>query len=270
MSYSPYSPELKSAFDVLCRLPFFSGLSDEKKRELLKVASFKQLKTDENLFLHGDPITCIYWVCKGAVRVFRVTPKGRELTLKIATVGDALDAQNALQEMHTHNYNARAVLDTTLFAAPVEWILGHLENNWNHMSQYFIQKFVDELQRARVETEHRSTFSVVQNIACYLQHLCVLHQYDPHGFTLPYPKKVIASRLGVEMESLSRALPRLREYGINVRGKQISFSDMPAVQRLSCGACTAASECQIRKGMPELAEKSATQRKNPQRTGETS
>ena len=49
---------------------------------------------------------------------------------------------------------------------------------------------------------------------------------DVHGFTLPFKKSLIASRLGMELETLSRALPKLKEHGITVKGSQVVFHDV--------------------------------------------
>ena len=57
-----------------------------------------------------------------------------------------------------------------------------------------------------------------------------------HGFcevTLPYDKVLIAGRLGMKPESLSRAFARLREYGVTVRHNNAAIADIAVLRELS-------------------------------------
>ncbi len=46
---------------------------------------------------------------------------------------------------------------------------------------------------------------------------------------LPYEKALIASRLGMQPESFSRALKQLRPLGVEVRGDDVTISDIKAL-----------------------------------------
>ncbi len=72
-----------------------------------------------------------------------------------------------------------------------------------------------------VESEHKSTMNVAQRVGCFIQRLCVMHDLDPDRFTLPYSKALIASRLGISPETLSRAFVTLRKFGILVDDMQV-------------------------------------------------
>jgi len=43
---------------------------------------------------------------------------------------------------------------------------------------------------------------------------------------LPYEKALIASRLGMQPESFSRALKRLKPIGVEVRGDDVTITDI--------------------------------------------
>jgi CRP/FNR family transcriptional activator FtrB len=55
----------------------------------------------------------------------------------------------------------------------------------------------------------------------------------PETLTLPYEKSVLASLLGMTRESLSRVLPKLREHGVTVRGKDVVFQDVAKARALA-------------------------------------
>lgn len=249
-----------SAASVIAALPFFSDLKEEEKTELLKAASFRHVRRGEHVFLAGDPLTHVYWICAGAVQEYRETPDGHELTAAFRIAGDVLYDPDAQGQKRIHITNAKALQNTTLLALPIQWIDSHLKN-WNHLADKFLQTLAARAQETRVEAEHQSTMNAAQIVACFLQHLCVTHQFDPHGFTLPYTKSLIASRLGMELESLSRVLPKLREFGIVVSGKQVSFTDIASAQNYSCGHCSVHEDCPTHQAIRKLAENAPARKK---------
>lgn len=245
---------------IVWTLPFFSDLTDQEKSELLKVASFRHFKKNEMIFLSGDPMTHVYWVCSGMVQKYRETPDGHELTSAIRIIGDALFDPNSLQHRRNHTMNARAMEYTTLFAVPMPWLDEHMKS-WDHLANKFLDLISQRAQEARIEVEHQETMNAAQIIACFLQHLCVLHHFDPRGFTLPYSKSIIASRLGMELESFSRVLPKLRDLGIIVRGKEVSFTGIATAQRFSCGSCSVTEDCSTHQAMQKLTQNTSSKSK---------
>jgi CRP-like cAMP-binding protein len=75
------------------------------------------------------------------------------------------------------------------------------------------------------EMERQVTMTAPQILAHFLRQICDSHGLDPRGFALPYKKSLIASRLGMELETLSRAWPKLKDHGIIVKGSYVSFPD---------------------------------------------
>lgn len=241
-------------------LPFFADLTDKEKMELMRVSRFRHFRRGEMIFRIGDPVTHLNWVCAGAVQKYRETPDGREMTSAIRIVGDVLFDYDATQQKRVRIMNAKAIQSTTLLTVPAPWIDEHLKD-WDHLMNKFMEMLAQRAQEAQIEIEHQATFNAAQIIACFLQNLCVTHHLDPRGFTLPYTKSLIASRLGMELESLSRVLPKLREFGIVVSGKQVSFTDIASAQNYSCGHCSVQEDCPTHQAMRKLAESPSARKK---------
>ena len=49
---------------------------------------------------------------------------------------------------------------------------------------------------------------------------------------LPLTKSVLASRIGIAPESLSRALNRLKAVGVETHGREVELTDLEALRRL--------------------------------------
>jgi len=77
----------------------------------------------------------------------------------------------------------------------------------------------------QIEIEQPKTVILMEIVAAFLKQLCVYRRFDPHGFVLPYENSFIASRLGMDVETLSRILPKLWKLGITVNKKHVSFDN---------------------------------------------
>jgi CRP-like cAMP-binding protein len=70
----------------------------------------------------------------------------------------------------------------------------------------------------------------IERLSAYLLELA-----DAEGgeavIKLPYPKNVIASRIGITSESLSRVLARLAELGVRTEGNTLTIADVAAFRR---------------------------------------
>lgn len=74
--------------------------------------------------------------------------------------------------------------------------------------------------------------SSTERLACYL--LGVAREHDGTGeFRLPYDKRVLAGRLGMTPENLSRAFATLREYGVETHGSRVALHNRAALERFA-------------------------------------
>ncbi len=54
-----------------------------------------------------------------------------------------------------------------------------------------------------------------------------------HAFNMPYEKKVLAARIGLAPEVLSRAFSTLAKYGVRVEGAKVWIGDIDALRKLA-------------------------------------
>ncbi len=230
--------------DVISTLPLFLGINEQEKSTLLGVARIRHLLRGQTLFFQGDPIICFYVVCRGTVQMFRETPDGHEITPDICISGDSLCPSEIIDSKPIYKVNARAVEDTTLLEVPMQWLKQNLQN-FDHLMLKLFADISQRLQRTTVEVERQTTMSAAQLISCFLYELCVLYDFDPRGFELPYSKTLIASRLGMELETFSRSLHKLKEYGIIVQGTHVSMfnNNTDKREKLVCNYCSGNGVC---------------------------
>ena len=76
--------------------------------------------------------------------------------------------------------------------------------------------------------------SAVQRVAEFLVSLCPIGK-GPFAIALPYDKILIAGRLGIKPESLSRVFATLRSAGVEVHALQVIVHDVGALRRVATG-----------------------------------
>ncbi len=234
------------ALDTLKALPIFSDLNQEEGNILIHNSRIRRCEKGQFLFMHGDKITHFYVLCRGSMQIFHETPDGHEVTSDILIAGDCINADEIIAKQNYHTVNARAVYDTALLEIPITWMRDHIKD-FDHIAQRLMTSLTDRLHKTQIEAEHLSTMSAAQIVACYLQKLCVLYNFNPHGFELPYSKTLIASRLRMELETFSRALQKLKDQGIVVTGTHVSFTNMQKTSHFVCDECSLSEDCSTHK-----------------------
>ncbi|MER2520840.1 MAG: Crp/Fnr family transcriptional regulator [Bdellovibrionales bacterium] len=224
--------------------PLFKGLGDAHRDAMLKAGHLRRYEDGQSVFMYGDPVRSFYLVCEGVVQLFRETPDGHELTAAVCLAGDTLGAHEIFMEKNAHHMvNAVAARASHILEFSADWLRENARKT-GAFALNVLALLSKESRVACVEAEHKSSMSAAQQVACFLERMCVLHGYDPHGFSLPYSKTLMASRLGMELETFSRALGTLRDYGIFIQGGHVSFRDLAKLESFSCADCTIAGSCQ--------------------------
>lgn len=227
---------------TLKALPLFSVLTREEIANITQNSRVRHCERGQFLFMHGEPITHFYVICRGTVQIFRETPDGHEVTSNMLIAGDAINAHEIITKESLRHMNARAVDDVMILKIPVSWMKAHL-NSFDHMSSHLMAALSDHLHSAQIEAEHQSTMTAPQIIACFLQRLCILYGFNPEGFDLPYSKTLLASRLRMELATFSRNLKRLKEEGITIEGTRVTFTDKQKTGRFVCDECSLSEDC---------------------------
>ena len=208
----------------------------------MSAGRIKRYPNGRLLFAYGDNIRYYYMVCKGAVQLFRETPDGHEMTADILLEGASVGVIETMQAQATYQFNAVAVKETAVLEFPVVWIQENAKRH-NTLALNLLAMFSRRAHTSMIEREHKSTMTAAQQVACFLQRLCMECGCDPNGFNLPYSKTLMASRLGMELETFSRALAKIRQQGIAVSGSLVSFKDVEKVTKYVCDSCSISGGC---------------------------
>src|SRR5262249_61217112 len=74
---------------ILRKTPLFASLTETEMHALAARTARKRFMKDEQLFAEGDPCTGLYLVAAGKIRIFKLSPSGREQSLAVEAPGSA-------------------------------------------------------------------------------------------------------------------------------------------------------------------------------------
>jgi len=215
--------------DIACarRSALLGGLSDEMLETVLTHSSIRSFGRGASIFLQGEKALNVFVVLDGWVKLFRVTPNGAEAVVAVFTRGQSFGEAVAFRNS-TYPVHAEAVTDCRLLCLDVTTLLGTMRARPELFSAVLAASY-QHLHDLIGQIEQLKAQTGAQRLAEFLLQLC-RHGEGSCTVTLPYDKTLIAGRLGMKPESLSRAFARLRDCGVRVSQNHAAIAD---VSRLS-------------------------------------
>ncbi|MBX7146075.1 MAG: Crp/Fnr family transcriptional regulator [Alphaproteobacteria bacterium] len=241
--------------DNIHSFPLFLGLTEFEKNELIQCAHIRQIARNEMLFTQGDPVSYFYFIINGTIQLFRTNIDGHEKTIAIIKSGQTMCEDEIMDSCQNHRVNAQVVEDSAIMEFPALWLKNTAKKH-STFALNLLSLIANHAHMAEVEAEHQATMSAAQLVACFMQRLCILYGFNPEGFDLPYSKTLIASRLGMELETFSRTLNKLKEHGISINGNRVTITDLKRIEKYVCNFCSISEECETHHS---INKKTATQ-----------
>lgn len=206
------------------RSHLFSGLEDDQFLEVMSHAAPVEIAAGQLLFGQGDPVEAFYWVSDGLIRLFRSSPQGDEKVIELVGSGRYF-AEAALFMGGRFPVNAAAQTNSRLIAIDgvsfKAWLAQDASRCFRLLAGMSarLHKLVNEID----------SLTLMKGTDRLLQYLLDHSDPDDDGqmmVELEAPKQVIASRIGVKPETLSRLLHKLTDLGyIEMKGTRLYIKD---------------------------------------------
>jgi len=222
---------LPADWGAVFQTPLFSELAKEDVAGLLDDAVVQIYPDDTSLFLAGDRADRFYVVVEGAVKLFALLEDGSETIIEIVGAGTSF-AEAAIFASGRFPVNADAMAGARLVRIDAATFLRKLSEN-RTLALKMLASMGRWQLRLMGELWQLKAQSPAQRLACYIVNLTPA-ETGPATVKLPYPKSLIASRIGVTPESLSRALSRLAELGVQNQGDVMLIESIERLRRF-CG-----------------------------------
>jgi CRP/FNR family transcriptional regulator, dissimilatory nitrate respiration regulator len=213
---------------IIGATPLFSGLAAEDMAHILRGASVRQFDEDTLLFSAGDHADRFYVALKGSVRLFALNKDGDEAIIEVVGAGHSF-AEAAIFSLGRYPVNAEAMAGARVAAIGAAPLLDTLRGN-SVVATGMLSSLCRWQLHLLAEIRRLRGQSPAQRLAWFL--LSLTDGSDRTALVhLPYRKSILAGRIGITPESLSRALARLGELGVETKGDEVVLRDIPSLRR---------------------------------------
>ena len=210
---SPCMEKDSPQYDLVREHYLFSGLDEPDFDGLVSHMSEEKLAKGEVLFHRGDEAGCFYFLEKGQVELSLISPGGQKKIVEVVSPNRTFAEAIVFMQEKRFPVTAEALIDSVLYRIPNEFYLEVLYGNPDACMRLLSD--VCRHLHARVREIERLTIQNARSrLSSYLLDHIVDTNDDEATIRLDLPRHVIASRLSVTPETLSRLLRNLSEEGI--------------------------------------------------------
>ncbi|NTV10884.1 MAG: Crp/Fnr family transcriptional regulator [Zoogloea sp.] len=218
---------------LLRQLPLFSELNAHDIEPIAAGTREKRVQKGEILFHRGDPPKGFYYVIEGQVKLAFSSPQGNEKVVEV--LGPRQSFGEAVLFMdRAYPVLAEALIETQLLHISRAAVFELLEQD-QHFARKLLAGMAIRLHSMVRDVETYSLRSSAQRVIGYLLqlgHVAPCSSEPVQQVSLPTSKQVIASRLNLTPETLSRIFHELSNAGlISVQGRQITLHDHERLAR---------------------------------------
>lgn len=209
-----------------------SALTESEFEQVLEHAGVRAVAPGERLFTQGERCTHFFFVLSGIVKLYRMGPSGEEKVIELIRHGQFF-AEAVMFMGGQYPVHAEALEAARLVTLDSAHFLGLVCSN-SDVCMRLLSNMSRRMHGLINEIDHLTLHSGAQRVIRYLLDQLPQGVAASPSVRLLVPKHVIASRLGIQPETLSRVLAKLRsEHLIDVHDDTIVLNDVEALRRLA-------------------------------------
>ncbi|MBJ7413994.1 MAG: cyclic nucleotide-binding domain-containing protein [Niveispirillum sp.] len=200
-------------------LPMFRQVETQQLSALAARGSLQRYPRGTLLFQEGDRADFLMVLLEGGVELFARDQAGSETVVETLFPVDsfilaaALTGAPSLMSARTLLPSRVLLLDAEIFRHAVAADPALSAPVMAELAQHF-RRLVRQIKDLKLRTG-------VQRLGCYVLGLAG----EGDEVVLPVDKRILASRLGMTAENLSRAFSTLRDHGLSVQGNRLLIQD---------------------------------------------
>lgn len=207
----------------------FKSLPDNEAEWLMETAHVRDYTNGETLFIQGDRADYVFVVLQGWVKLYRIDEHGQEAVVTVFSEGHSFAEAVALKGEH-FPVSAECVSESRLLLIPATGLVERLSRRPD-LALSLVASTFQHLHELIGQVESLKVRTGAQRVANFLLDLCA-EETGSCVIRLPYEKHLIAGRLGLKPESLSRVFSRLAEHGVAIDRDLAKIESVTALKKL--------------------------------------
>ncbi len=221
----------------LSEVAIFQDLSPDEMAALARAAPMKEVAADTIFYSPDDPAEVLFILKKGRVKLYKLTPDGRALTMHIYDAGSIFGEMSLLgQGMHgsfaqaltpcvlclmSRDHVQRLLFGDPRIAMRIAEALGErLTSLENRLLDFAFRRVPERLARLLLQLAqpHRALLSFTQRME------------------VRYTHEELADMIGTTRETVTKLLNEMRSRGlVELRRGRVTLLDMNGLQRVASG-----------------------------------
>jgi CRP/FNR family transcriptional regulator len=232
----PAEPRVVAA---LAASPLFAGLRPAEVAKVAELCRWRAVARGGPLFVEGVEAEYFYVVASGQFKVFKTSPDGREVIIKVMRKGDMVGEAAALAG-RTYPASARAVGDAEAAAVPRRPFVALLHAE-PALALNMIAALSERLHQVNAVLERHTLKEVPGRLAAFFLANAERGADGTLAVELKTTKADLAAELGTVPETLSRAIRKFADAGfIRADEKRVILADEESLRKLADGLTSAA------------------------------
>ena len=222
-------PMLQDLVATLRSAGIFSRLTDAQLLTLARRTRLVSVAAGETLFRHGDKARALYLLVQGQLKLYRASAAGDEVIIDLLEAGTTFGESRVFREDPHFHLSCAALDDAEVAAVDLPTFLAVLHDSVE-TCLLLLRRISERAERHVEDIDHLALQSGTCRVAGYL-----LGQLPPgrSEYVLKVTKGVIASRLAIRAETLSRILKQLSDNGaVSIYGNLVRVHSREKLQRL--------------------------------------
>jgi CRP/FNR family transcriptional activator FtrB len=215
---------------VLQHSTLFAGLAPEDLERLTEDAEQAGFDTGTILFRQGDPADRFFLLLDGRVGLYLDRVEEMACLARIVRPGETF-AEACICGQGVFPVTAKVLQQSSLVAIPAANLRSLIEQRPHFLLKMLAEVSI-QLRGLIRQISDLKMNTTAQRLAAYLLTL-VDQEVGPADIRLPYEKKLLAHELGMQPETLSRALMKLQCLGVHYRksSNALHISDVAALRQ---------------------------------------
>jgi CRP/FNR family transcriptional regulator len=192
--------------EIIDKLQFINIFSEDEKNTFFTHAYQVNYSSGKTLIESSKTCQSVYFVISGLIRVFKLTPEGKELTLYRISSGDTcLFTMGCIMGNTNFEALAETEQDSVLVALPGDIFKSLMFSN-KEFSEMILSKILTTLTELMILTEEVTFHSINKRVASYL--------VSKNTEIIKNTHEEIANELGSAREVVSRMLKEFEKSSI--------------------------------------------------------
>jgi len=208
----------------------FSGLSDRLFEAIATASSVRRYDDGELVFQQGGTAQAFFVVSRGAVELYAIAEDGHKKTIEVLQRGQSFAEALTFMTPARYPVTAQALGPIELFHIPCDKYRDQLANDVSACLR-LVARLCQHLHSRVVDLEYQAIHSARERLVLFLLSRLPHEDTASPVLLMELPRQVIASRIGVQPETLSRLLRQMIDENlVEVSGRTIKVLDLPRLR----------------------------------------